>query len=136
MKVLAKMYRLAGVDGIHTGTIFGKMGSGKLEEDKEETHTSNHALLDPNFGKLKQVMPIASGGVGVTNIGKIIEALAPHVVITAGGGIHGHPDGSAAGASSMVQAAEAAKKGIVEVKDLKNWASENNKKELLVALNN
>ncbi len=134
MKVLAKIFRLTGVDGIHTGTIFGKMGSGRLEEDKEETFTSNNALLDQEFGNLKQVMPIASGGVGVGNIGKIIDALAPHVVITAGGGIHGHPDGSAAGASSIVQAAEAAKLGIIEFKALKAWASVNEKQELMRAL--
>jgi ribulose-bisphosphate carboxylase large chain len=134
MRVLSKMFRLAGVDGIHTGTIFGKMGTGKLDEDKEETFGSNQALLDPNFGNLKQVMPIASGGVGVRNVGKIIDALAPHVVITAGGGIHGHPDGSAAGATSMVQAAEAAKLGVIEESSLEKWAKENNKHELTKAL--
>lgn len=134
MRVLAMMYRLAGVDGIHTGTIFGKMGTGKLDVDKEETFGSNQALLDPNFGNLKKVIPIASGGVGVRNIGKIVEALSPHVVITAGGGIHGHPDGSQAGATSMVQAKDAALQGVVEEASLLQWAKDNQKKELLRAL--
>lgn len=134
MRVLAMMYRLTGVDGIHTGTIFGKMGTGKLDVDKEETFGSNQALLDPNFGNLKKVIPIASGGVGVRNIGKIIEALAPHVVITAGGGIHGHPDGSQAGATSMVQAKDAALQGVVEEDALLQWAKDNQKQELIRAL--
>lgn len=134
MRVLAMLYRMAGVDGIHTGTIYGKMGYGKLEADKEEVYGSNEALLNTNFGNLKQVIPIASGGVGVKNVGKIIQALAPHVVITAGGGIHGHPDGSKAGATSMMQAKEAAMQDIVEETELIKWAKENDKTELYRAL--
>ncbi len=136
MKVLAKAYRMLGVDGIHTGTIFGKMGYGKVEEDKEEVFTSNHALLDENFGSLKQTIPIASGGVGVKNIGKIVQALAPHVVITSGGGIHGHPDGSEAGAKAITAAKDAALEGVVEPDALLQWAKDNGKVELVKALEN
>ncbi|MCH8907395.1 MAG: ribulose-bisphosphate carboxylase large subunit [Candidatus Heimdallarchaeota archaeon] len=134
MRVIAKAFRLAGVDGIHTGTIYGKMGYGELKADEEEVYGSNEALLSDQFGNLKPVMPIASGGVGVKNIGKIINALKPHVVITAGGGVHGHPNGSEAGATSMVQAMEAAFEDVVEADDLLNWAKENNKTELHHAL--
>ncbi len=134
MSVLAKVFRLIGVDAIHTGTIFGKMGYGELKEDKKEVLTSNQALLNNEYGGLKPVMPIASGGVGVKNIGKIIQALAPNVIITAGGGIHGHPDGSFSGAKSLTQAAEAAKLDIVEPEELLKWAVENNKSELIRAL--
>ena len=74
--------------------------------------------------------------VAVQNVGKIINALKPHVVITAGGGVHGHPDGSAAGATSMMQAKEAALQGIIEEDDLVKWAHENDKKELSLALGN
>ena len=73
---------------------------------------------------------------GVRNIGKIIDALAPHVVITAGGGIHGHIDGSAAGATSMMQATEAALKGVIEEDSLLTWAKDNGKTELVRALEN
>ncbi|MFV2015673.1 MAG: RuBisCO large subunit C-terminal-like domain-containing protein, partial [Candidatus Heimdallarchaeota archaeon] len=134
MEVLAKMFRLVGVDGIHTGTIFGKMGYGNLKEDSDEVMRSNHALLNTEFGKLKPVMPIASGGVGVKNVGKIINALKPHVIITAGGGIHGHPDGTRAGASAMVQAKEAALQGILEEDELIRWSKDNGKEELFRAL--
>ena len=134
MKVLAKAFRLIGVDGIHTGTIFGKMGYGDLEEDQDEVLTSNQALLSEDFGDLKPVIPIASGGVGVKNIAKIINALKPHVVITAGGGVHGHPAGSRAGGKALIQAKEAALQNILEVEDLIAWSKENNKTELLEAL--
>lgn len=134
MRVLGKAYRLAGVDAIHSGTIFGKMGYGDLEEDKQEVYRTNEALLDPHLGNLKRVMPIASGGVGVKNVGKIIQALAPNVVITAGGGIHGHPDGSEAGAKALIQAKDAALQGIVEVDPLYTWAKDNGKEELVRAL--
>ena len=110
------------------------MGYGELEADEEEVYGSNDALLSDKFGKLKPVMPIASGGVGVKNVGKIIQALKPHVVITAGGGIHGHPDGSAAGATSMNQAKEAALAGVVEADELLAWARDNSKAELVRAL--
>ncbi|MCY3413891.1 MAG: ribulose-bisphosphate carboxylase large subunit [Candidatus Heimdallarchaeota archaeon] len=134
MSVLAQMYRLAGVDAIHTGTIFGKMGTGDKKVDSEETLSSNKRLLDPDFGGLKKVIPIASGGVGVKNIGRIIDALAPHVVITAGGGIHGHPDGSAAGATAMNQAKDAALQGVIDPNKLLDWAKENGARELIRAL--
>lgn len=133
MKVLAMMYRLAGVDGIHTGTIFGKMGYGKVDEDRAEVMGSNEKLLG-KMGNINKVIPIASGGVGVRNIGKIIDALAPHVVITAGGGIHGHPDGSAAGATAINQAKVAALLGVIEESDLLQWSKENDAKELQRAL--
>ncbi|MDH5402489.1 MAG: RuBisCO large subunit C-terminal-like domain-containing protein [Candidatus Heimdallarchaeota archaeon] len=133
MKVLAKAYRMIGVDAIHTGTIYGKMGYGKIDEDKKEVFSSNQALTD-KLGNLKPVMPIASGGVGVTNIGKIIQALAPNVIITAGGGVHGHPNGSQDGAKSLVQAKEAGLQGIVDEEPLYQWSIDNNKEELQIAL--
>ena len=134
MKVLAKAYRLTGADGIHTGTIFGKMGYGNLVEDQDEVLSTNNAILSLEFGKLKRTIPIASGGVGVKNIGKIINALKPHVVITAGGGVHGHPNGSEAGAKAVNQAKEGALEGIIELESLLLWAKENHKQELLLAL--
>ena len=134
MKVLAKAYRLTGADGIHTGTIFGKMGYGNLAEDQDEVLSTNNAILSPEFGKLKRTIPIASGGVGIKNLGKIVNALKPHVVITAGGGIHGHPNGSRAGAIAMNQAKEAALVNITELEPLLLWAKENKKQELSLAL--
>ena len=43
---------------------------------------------------------------------KIIKAVGTDVMLAAGGGVHGHPDGSEAGAKSMRQAIDAAMLGI------------------------
>ena len=43
---------------------------------------------------------------------KIVKNVGTDVMLAAGGGVHGHPDGSDAGAKSMRQAIDAAMKGI------------------------
>lgn len=45
-------------------------------------------------------------------VDKAINALGPDIVLAAGGAIHGHPEGSEAGAKSMRQAIDAAMQGI------------------------
>lgn len=43
---------------------------------------------------------------------KIVKEVGTDVMLAAGGGVHGHPDGSEAGARSMRQAIDAAMEGI------------------------
>ena len=43
---------------------------------------------------------------------KIVKEVGTDIMLAAGGGVHGHPDGSEAGAKSMRQAIDAAMKGI------------------------
>ncbi len=43
---------------------------------------------------------------------KIVKEVGTDVMLAAGGGVHGHPDGSEAGAKSMRQAIDAAMQGI------------------------
>jgi len=59
---------------------------------------------------------------------KLVEILGKNLVINFGGGLHGHPQGSIAGAKAAVQSVEAAVKGI----PLKVYAR--NHKELKTAL--
>ena len=101
MRVLAQVARLCGVDHIHTGTA----GLGKLEN--EDTPGIN-AWLGSDLYELNDVLPVASGGLhpGVTDA--LIDALGTDIVIQAGGGIHGHPDGTEAGARALRQSVEAA----------------------------
>ena len=62
---------------------------------------------------LKTVMPVASGGVHPALVPANLEILgAPDIQLNAGGGIHGHPKGSRAGAAAMKQAMEAYMKGV------------------------
>lgn len=77
---------------------------------------------------MKKVFGVASGGVypGITD--KIIKFMGKDVVVQAGGGIHGHPMGTVAGARAMRQAVEATLRG----KTLTEYARDH--QELKVAL--
>ncbi len=106
MMVLAKCSRLAGVSALHTGTIFGKMEGGR-----EDVVALNNFLKSSFFG-MKRVMPIASGGLHPALIPKLVNALGDDLIINCGGGLWGHPQGSAAGARAIRQSLDAALKGI------------------------
>ena len=57
-------------------------------------------------------MGVASGGVYPALVPKIMKFMGNDVVLQAGGGIHGHPKGTEAGAHAMRQAVYATLKGI------------------------
>lgn len=108
MRVIARLTRLAGGDQLHSGTAAGKMG---LPKETAEAKESNEVLLQ-KWGNIKTVFPVASGGIHPTLVPKNIEILGKDLVINAGGGIHGHPDGTRAGATAMRQAIDAVMKKI------------------------
>lgn len=101
MYVLAKLARLAGIDQLHTGTVVGKM-----EGKKEDILEINKMLLS-KWGKIKPTLPIASGGLHPGMIEKLYKILGNDCVINFGGGVHGHPLGSGAGARAAYQSIEA-----------------------------
>ena len=104
MRVIAQISRLCGVDHIHTGTA----GLGKLEN--EDTLGINNWLLGDCHG-LSDVLPVASGGLHPGLIDPLVEELGTNICVQAGGGIHGHPDGTYAGAIAFRRAVEAATAG-------------------------
>lgn len=122
MLVIAKLARLSGVDSLHTGTIVGKMEGGK-----EEVLAIDNFLRGEWYG-LKTVLPTASGGLHPGHIPDLYRLLGKDVLCNFGGGIHGHPDGSKAGAAAIVQAFDAATKNI----SLTEYAKDH--KELMRAL--
>jgi ribulose-bisphosphate carboxylase large chain len=67
---------------------------------------------------LKQVLPVASGGLHPRLIPALIETFGRDFVIQAGGGIHGHRNGTTAGAKAMRQAVDA----VLEGKTLEEYA--------------
>ncbi len=109
MMVLAKLVRLAGGDQLHTGTVAGKMGG---REKKVEELISINSFLKGNFFGLKSTFPVASGGVHPILVPINVQTLGKDIVIQAGGGIHGHPEGTRAGATAMRQAIDAVTNGI------------------------
>jgi ribulose-bisphosphate carboxylase large chain len=119
MLVVAKLARLIGTDQIHVGTAnVGKMGGGETSEVEDEIESrfvtelrSGHSL-EQFWYDVKPVFAVASGGLHPGSIPKLLAAMGNNVIIQAGGGVHGHPRGSEAGARAMRQALEACMRGI------------------------
>jgi ribulose-bisphosphate carboxylase large chain len=122
MRVIAKVARVIGVDQLHVGTVVGKMS-----ETKQEVLENIEACKMPMSG-LKPVMPVASGGLHPRLVPALMETFGKDFIIQAGGGIHGHPDGTFAGATAMRQAVDATLEG----KPLEEYAKTH--KELKTAL--
>ena len=100
MRVLAQIARLVGVDQLHTGTA----GLGKLAN--EDTVGINAWLRDDLYG-LNDVLPVASGGLHPGLVPDLLDATGTNVCVQAGGGIHGHPDGTHEGAKALRAAVDA-----------------------------
>jgi ribulose-bisphosphate carboxylase large chain len=119
MLVVAKLARLIGVDQIHVGTAnVGKMAGDETSEIEDEIESrfmtelkGGHALEQFWYG-IKPVFAVASGGLHPGNITKLLDIMGNNIIIQAGGGVHGHPKGTIAGAKAMRQALEAYMKGI------------------------
>ncbi|MEJ2272198.1 MAG: type III ribulose-bisphosphate carboxylase, partial [Candidatus Bathyarchaeota archaeon] len=101
MKVIAKVVRIIGVDQLHVGTVIGKMS-----ETKEEV-SENLEAVTSELGDLKKVLPVASGGLYPGLIPDLMNFFGNDFVIQAGGGIHGHTDGTISGAKAIRQAVDA-----------------------------
>lgn len=106
MQVISRVARVIGVDQLHVGTVVGKMF-----ETKEEVAENCDALTEEMF-ELKSVLPVASGGLHPRLIPALMEFFGKDFVIQAGGGIHGHKDGTISGAKAMRQAVDATLQGI------------------------
>ncbi|MEM4246305.1 MAG: RuBisCO large subunit C-terminal-like domain-containing protein, partial [Candidatus Bathyarchaeia archaeon] len=111
---LSKLVRIAGGDQLHTGTAAGKM-HGSITE----VQSINRSLIR-DWAHLKPVIPVASGAVHPGNLPSNILFLGPELTINLGGGIHGHPDGTRAGAKAARQAIDA----IIQGKTLEEAARE------------
>ncbi|MFH1326693.1 MAG: type III ribulose-bisphosphate carboxylase [archaeon] len=134
MMVLADFARIAGVDQIHIGTGIGKL-EGKIEdiEDIAEEISLKDVKaakkrLTQNWGKIKPVFPVSSGGLHPGHVEFLMKHLGKDLIIQAGGGVHWNPRGSKYGARGMKQAVDAVMKKI----PLKEYAKTH--KELKEAL--
>ena len=120
MNFLAKLLRLIGVDNLHIGTV-----EGKLDSSKEDVLAMRDLLLNSEmkeqplryltqqWGNLKQTIPVASGGLNPGIIPDVMKIYnTSNLILQVGGGIHGHPDSTYAGARAVIQAIEAFKNGI------------------------
>ena len=127
--VLAKWLRLAGGDHLHTGTVVGKLEGDReatmavadmLRQDFVAANPEVGVYFDQGWASLKTVFPVASGGIHVLHIPDLYSIYGNDSFWLFGGGTHGHPGGSRAGA----RANRAATEGIAAGRTLEETAKE------------
>ncbi|MFQ5405685.1 MAG: type III ribulose-bisphosphate carboxylase [Candidatus Micrarchaeia archaeon] len=111
MLVLAKACRLVGVDQLHIGTVVGKMQGGR----DEVVEIAN--AMRCKWHNVKTVLPVASGGLHPGHVPDLIRILGVDAAFQFGGGVHGHPKGTRAGAKAVRQAVDAALSGTTPLKE-------------------
>ncbi len=118
MFVIADFARLIGVDTLHIGTGIGKLEGNisEIQEIKDEIEKrkvkATKKRLEQKWKHIKRVLAVSSGGLHPGHVPFLIKHLGKDLVIQAGGGIHGHPFGTQAGATAMRQAIDATMKKI------------------------
>ncbi len=118
MLALAKTMRLIGMDQLHIGTIVGKMEGGAqevidIEREMQDSFIEAHGdVLKQEWYGMKPVLPVCSGGLHPGHVPALIGYLGKDIVIQSGGGCHGHPGGTYAGAKAMRQAVDAVMNGV------------------------
>lgn len=105
-RVWQKLARLSGADHLHTNGI-----SNKFYESDEEVLASISDVREPLLG-LTSTVPVLSSGQWAGLAHATYRAVgSSDLLVLAGGGIHGHPDGPAAGVRSMRDAWASAERG-------------------------
>ncbi|MBB6636761.1 2,3-diketo-5-methylthiopentyl-1-phosphate enolase [Cohnella thailandensis] len=104
--LLGKLIRIAGADLSLFPSPYGS-----VVMPKEENLAVQAALLDPSL-PLKAAFPVPSAGIHPGLVPLIMRDFGEAVVVNAGGGVHGHAHGAAAGGRAFRQAIDAVKAGI------------------------
>jgi len=135
---LAKLFRLMGVDQVHTGTVVGKL-TGKAEDVQainemctmQQVKEISGLRMAQKWGKIKPILPVSSGGLHPGILDKVFDIYGTmDIGLQVGGGTQGHPDGIEAGAKAVMQSIEAYKQGI----SVEEYAKRPNHRELARAL--
>ncbi|MBU7042496.1 MAG: type III ribulose-bisphosphate carboxylase [Theionarchaea archaeon] len=114
MQFIAKQMRLIGLNQLHSGTAVGKLVGSREEVAaiadvlrEKKTQAIPHVLLDQEWGHIKSAFPVSSGGLHPGLVPDVMDIYGLDMVLLISGGIHGHPDGTRAGARASMQAIEA-----------------------------
>lgn len=104
--LLGKLMRLCGADLVLFPSPYGS-----VVMPKEETIAIQAALMDESWS-IRTAMAVPSAGIhpGLTPL--ILRDFGHEVVVNAGGGIHGHPLGTASGGAAFRQAITATLNGV------------------------
>jgi ribulose-bisphosphate carboxylase large chain len=117
MLVVSDVARLIGVDQLHIGTVIGKLESPQEEvialrdNLQQRMIESGPATLGQDWDGIKPVLPTCSGGLHPGLVPELIKLVGTDIIIQAGGGVWGHPDGGKAGAAALRQAIDVAMSG-------------------------
>jgi ribulose-bisphosphate carboxylase large chain len=118
MLVLAKIYRLLGVDSMHTGSPKAKMEDYGESEIIAKTVSTDiieandkDSTLGQNWFGMKECWPVASGGLHPGVLDKVVAKLGPNIFIQLGGGVLGHPEGIKRGVEAALEARKAIASG-------------------------
>uniref|UniRef100_UPI0021D69F17 RubisCO large subunit n=1 Tax=synthetic construct TaxID=32630 RepID=UPI0021D69F17 len=126
-RVLAKWLRMVGGDHVHTGTVVGKLEGDRAEtlgiadllrEDYVPADPGRGLFFDQDWAGLKPVFPVASGGIHVWHVPDLVSIFGNDAFFLFGGGTHGHPRGSRAGATANRVAVEAVAAARTEGRDI------------------
>lgn len=112
--LLGKLMRLAGADMVLFPSPYGSVTMAA-----EDTLAIRDALTRQDMA-LQRSFPVPSAGIHPGIVPLIIRDFGTDVIVNAGGGIHGHPLGTAAGGRAFVQAIDAVMQG----KTLENCAAD------------
>ncbi|MBU7034216.1 MAG: ribulose-bisphosphate carboxylase large subunit, partial [Theionarchaea archaeon] len=118
MQFIAKEMRLIGVNQLHSGTAVGKLVGSREEVTsiadvlrEKETPAREHMLLGQDWGSIRSAFPVSSGGLHPGLVPDVIDIYGLDMILLISGGIHGHPQGTRAGARASMQAIEATMDG-------------------------
>ena len=99
--LFGKLIRIAGADLTLFPSPYGSLSTPKDEAQQIQTYAT-----EPHW--TKPILTVPSAGIHPGLVPDLIRDFGTDVVINAGGGIHGHPDGAVAGARAFRQAIDQA----------------------------
>jgi len=126
MLVVSDVARLIGVDQLHIGTVIGKLEASREEvlglRDNLQKNSieADETQLGQDWGRIKPVFPTCSGGLHPGLVPEMMKLVGSDIIIQAGGGIWGHPDGGETGAKALRQAIDVGMSG----QNLQDYAKE------------
>lgn len=103
---VGRLARLAGADMHIWGQPIGKFPVTQLGLSRV-----SHAFTQEWYN-IKPTLILPGGGTVPNVVPEIMRIMGEDICLAAGGGVHGHPDGSRAGARAMRQAIDACMKGV------------------------
>jgi len=126
MLVVSDVARLIGVDQLHIGTVIGKLEASREEvlglrdNLQRSSIQADKTQLGQEWGRIRPVFPTCSGGLHPGLVPELMRIVGSDIIIQAGGGIWGHPDGGEAGAKALRQAIDVGMSG----KNLQDYAKD------------